>query len=56
MKLYFEQFKQTYQEFLSLAELTTEILQSMGVILRQISGGRATGIVNNRFMEFDDDE
>ena len=58
MKLYFEQFKSTYVEFLSLSELTTEILQSMGIILKGLSNDHrrmTAGIVTNRFTEFDDE-
>jgi len=52
MKLYFEHFKQTYEEFLALSQLTTEILQSMGIILKGLSS-RTGGIHSNRFTEFD---
>ena len=59
MKLYFEHFKSTYVEFLSLSELTTEILQSMGIILKGLSNDHrrmTAGIVTNRFSEFDDEQ
>jgi len=36
MKVYFNNFKQSHDEFLALAELTTEILMSMGIILRSL--------------------
>jgi len=51
MKLFFEHFKLTYIEFLSLAELTTEILQSMGIILKGLSNDRrmTAGIHSDRF-------
>ena len=58
MKLSFESFKQVYKEFEALSELTTEILASMGIILRGLSqsqhpkGGKNT----TRFTEFDEDD
>lgn len=57
MKLYFDHFTQTYLEFLSLSELTTEILQSMGIILKGLSNDRrmTAGIQSNRFAEFEDE-
>ncbi len=56
MKLYFEQYKQSYNEFLALSELTTQILQSMGIILKGLRSDRHhSGIHSNRFSEFDDE-
>ena len=36
MKLYYDNFKQYHDEFVALADLTTEILMSMGIILRSL--------------------
>ena len=37
MKLAFENFVQGHDEFVALSDLTTEILMSMGIILRSLS-------------------
>ena len=48
MKLFFDNFKQYHDEFVALADLTTEILMSMGIILRSLQQnlGRSGGVVN----------
>ena len=57
MKIFFDNFRQTQAEFLALAQLTKEILQSMGIILRALKGTTPRGGVNKpHFDEFDDDE
>ena len=60
MKLYFENFKQAYKEFLALSELVTAILSSMGIILRGLTDSRAnrktSGMKSNKFTEWDDEE
>ena len=56
MKIFFDNFRQTQAEFLALAQLTKEILQSMGIILRALKGTTPRGGVNKpHFDEFDDD-
>ena len=57
MKLYMDNFRQVYEEFQALSELTTEILQSMGIILlKTLTPVAANGVITNRFTEFDDDD
>ena len=58
MKLSFESFKQVYKEFEALSELTTEILASMGIILRGLSLSQQPkgGVNATRFTEFDEDD
>ena len=36
LKLFFDSFRQSHDEFVALSELTTEILMSMGIILRSL--------------------
>ena len=57
MKLYYENYRQTYSEFLALSELTTLILQSMGIILKGLNTDRHTsGMQASRFTEFSEDD
>lgn len=58
MKLSFESFKQVYKEFEALSELTTEILASMGIILKGLSSSQHPkgGVNATRFTEFDEDD
>lgn len=57
MKLYYENFRSTYLEFLALSELTNLVLQSMGIILKGLRNGHTTsGKQASRFNEFSDDE
>ena len=57
MKLFFDNFKAVYEEFAALSELTTEILQSMGIILlKSLTPVASNGLHTNRFSEFDDDD
>ena len=59
LKLFFENFKSSHEEFTVLQDLTTEILASMGIILRSLRKqnlGRSGGVESANFREDFDDE
>lgn len=55
MKLFYENYRQIYNEFLALSELTTMVLQSMGIILKGLNLHNS-GVQKSRFTEFSDDD
>lgn len=56
LKLEYSLYKRSFKEFRVLLEMTYTVLQNMGIFLKPLQNTKTSGLIKNRFDEFDEDE